>query len=52
MSCGKNLNWKIEFDAGFARDLKKLGRPAQQRIKKYLDKLQAECESPKERGSH
>jgi mRNA interferase RelE/StbE len=44
------LSWKIEFDAGFAKDLKKLGRPAQQRIKKYLDKLQSECANPKERG--
>ena len=50
MSYGKNLVWKIEFDEGFAQDLKALGKPVQQRVKKYLDKLQAECSNPKERG--
>ena len=50
MSYGKNLGWIIKFDEGFANDLKKLGRPVQLRIKKYLDKLQREFSSPKDRG--
>lgn len=50
MSYGKSLDWKIEFDQGFARDVKESGKPAQLRIKKYLDKLQTECSNPRERG--
>ena len=50
MSYGKNLGWKIEYSEEVAEDLRKLGRPAQQRIKKFLEKLLVECGNPKERG--
>ena len=50
MNFGKNSDWKIKFDEGFADDLRSLGTRAQLRIKKYLDKLQAECSDPRERG--
>ena len=50
MNSGKNLDWTVKFDAGFANDLKKLGRSDQVRIKKYLDKLKAQCSDPRQRG--
>lgn len=50
MSYGRNSVWQIRFDEGFAQDLKALGQPVQLRIKKYLDKLQADCSDPRERG--
>ena len=30
------MTWKIEFDAGVEKDLKKLGHPAQKKILKYI----------------
>lgn len=50
LNCGASLDWIITFDEAVADDLKKLGHNAQLRIKKYLDKLHAECRHPKDRG--
>ncbi len=50
MNYGRSSGWQIKYDEGFADDLRKLGKPAQLRIKKYIDKLQAECSDPRERG--
>ncbi len=50
MNFGKSSDWTIKFDEGFAEDLRSLGHDAQIRIKKYLDKLTAECSDPRERG--
>ena len=44
------MDWKITYDENVANDLKKLGRNAQIRVKKYIDKLQSECDHPKDRG--
>ena len=45
------MDWIITVDPEVLTDLKKLGRPAQIRVKKYLDKLKQECDHPKERGN-
>ena len=50
MNYGKSSDWTIKFDAGFADDLRRLGKPVQQRIRKYLEKLQRDCSNPRERG--
>lgn len=50
MNFGKSSDWAIKFDDGFADDLRGLGHEAQTRIKKYIDKLKAECSDPRERG--
>lgn len=44
------MAWIITFDEAVADDLKRLGHNAQIRVKKYLDRLQAECDHPKDRG--
>lgn len=44
------MDWITTYDEAVANDLKKLGHTAQIRIKKYLDKLSAECHHPKDRG--
>lgn len=50
MNYGPSLGWRIEFDEGFADDLKKVGHADLVRIKKFLDKLQIECSDPRQRG--
>lgn len=50
MNCGKSLEWTIEFDDGFAEDMKGIGHNGRTRIKKYIDKLSKECADPRKRG--
>ena len=35
----QNPAWRVEFDRNAARDLRKLGAPAQQRILRYLQRV-------------
>ena len=42
--------WRVEFDRNAARDLRKLGAPAQQRILRYLRDRIATAEDPRRFG--
>ena len=42
--------WRVEFDAAAARDLRKLGHPAQQAILRYLRQRIATAEDPRRFG--
>ncbi|MET0154768.1 MAG: type II toxin-antitoxin system RelE/ParE family toxin [Rickettsiales bacterium] len=44
------MDWTILYDEAVLGDLKKIGQGDRLRIKKYLDKLHAECAHPSERG--
>jgi mRNA interferase RelE/StbE len=43
------LAWTIEFDASVEKELRKLGKPAQQRILKFLREL-ANKDDPRQSG--
>ena len=44
------MAWTVEFDAGVEKDLKKLGRTAQQKILSYLETRIAIDEDPRRFG--
>jgi mRNA interferase RelE/StbE len=43
-------HWHVEFDADAARDLRKLGHPAQQQILRYLRQRIATADDPRRFG--
>ena len=43
-------SWRVEFDAAAARELRKLGHDAQQRIVRYLRQRIATAEDPRRFG--
>lgn len=44
------MTWKIEFDSGVVKDLKKVSKPEQKRILHYLTKRVAALENPRSSG--
>jgi len=46
----QNPAWRVEFDRNAARDLRKLGAPAQQRILRYLRDRIATADDPRRFG--
>jgi len=44
------LAWRIEFDAGALRDLRRLDRPVAQRVVRYLRERFAVAEDPRSLG--
>lgn len=44
------MAWKIDFDPGVAKDLKKISKPEQKKILKYIKEKIAPLENPRSTG--